>query len=91
MRLTSLLRGGLSFEKQWMKPKNVIIFSMSPFEQNAVKGQVLQRIPNLVRRIRDKIFLWAPPFVAGYWYYDWMLNENLRLKKKSPADFENDV
>lgn len=91
MKLTSMLKGGLSFEKQYLKPKGVIIYSMSPFEQNAVKGQLLFRIPNLVRRIRDRIFFMAPPFLMGYYAYQWMEAENIRLKRKNPADYENDV
>merc|ERR1712029_369261 len=99
MRLTRLLfkRGGtsigkdhLSFSQQYLKPDGIVIFAVSQFEQEAVKGAILTRIPNLVRRIRDKILVVAPPFIGAYWLYDWMVQENVRLKRKVASDYEND-
>jgi len=88
MKLTPLLRRGLKFETPWWRPKGIIIFSVSPFEQSPFqfKSQ-FNRISNLSRRIQDKAFIFFPPFVVGYAFLQWMENENAKMSRKQPCQF----
>jgi len=87
MKLTSVLRA-LKFETPWWRPKGMIFFTVSAFEQHPFKlTSQINRISNLSRRIQDKAFIFFPPWVAGYCFYAWMMKENARLNRKQPCQF----
>ncbi|XP_067422518.1 cytochrome b-c1 complex subunit 8 [Emydura macquarii macquarii] len=70
--------------------RHVITYSLSPFEQKAFPNYFSKGSLNLLRRFRSQVFRVAPPFVVGYAIYVWGNQEFERLKRKNPADFEND-
>ncbi|NXC70267.1 QCR8 protein, partial [Anhinga anhinga] len=70
--------------------RHVITYSLSPFEQRAFPSVLSQGLPNVWRRFSSQVFKVAPPFVAGYLLYSWGTQEFERLKRKNPADYEND-
>ncbi|CAI5798259.1 cytochrome b-c1 complex subunit 8 [Podarcis lilfordi] len=49
-----------------------------------------ERILNVWRRFSTQVFRVVPPFVAAYVIYSWGTEEFERLKRKNPADYEND-
>ncbi|NXX95251.1 QCR8 protein, partial [Centropus bengalensis] len=70
--------------------RHVITCSLSPFEQRAFPGLFSEGLPNMGRRFGSQVFKVLPPFVAGYLLYSWGTQEFERLKRKNPADYEND-
>jgi ubiquinol-cytochrome c reductase subunit 8 len=40
--------------------RGIITYKLSPFEQRAFAGAISQGIPNIIRRIRAKMFIVAP-------------------------------
>ncbi|NWR73092.1 QCR8 protein, partial [Centropus unirufus] len=70
--------------------RHVITYSLSPFEQRAFPSFFSEGLPNMGRRFGSQVFKVLPPFVAGYLLYSWGTQEFERLKRKNPADYEND-
>uniref|UniRef100_A0A8D0H8S9 Cytochrome b-c1 complex subunit 8 n=1 Tax=Sphenodon punctatus TaxID=8508 RepID=A0A8D0H8S9_SPHPU len=70
--------------------RHVITYSLSPFEQRAFPNYFSKGLPNVWRRFRAQVFIVAPPLLVGYLIYDWGTDEFERLKRKNPADYEND-
>ncbi|NXF92527.1 QCR8 protein, partial [Eubucco bourcierii] len=70
--------------------RHVITYSLSPFEQRALPNFISHGVPNVFRRFRSQVFKVVPPFVAAYMLYSWGTQEFERLKRKNPADYEND-
>lgn len=42
------------------KINGVVYFRLSPYEQKAFKGIISEGVPNLIRRINDRVFRIAP-------------------------------
>ncbi|KFO70034.1 Cytochrome b-c1 complex subunit 8, partial [Cuculus canorus] len=70
--------------------RHVITYSLSPFEQRALPNLLSDALPNVWRRFSSQVFKVVPPFVGGYLLYSWGTQEFERLKRKNPADYEND-
>ncbi|NXO47434.1 QCR8 protein, partial [Aramus guarauna] len=70
--------------------RHVITYSLSPFEQRAFPNVFSHGLPNVWRRFSSQVFKVVPPFVGGYLIYSWGTQEFERLKRKNPADYEND-
>ncbi|XP_053224476.1 cytochrome b-c1 complex subunit 8-like [Podarcis raffonei] len=70
--------------------RHVITYSLSPFEQRAFPHFFSKGILNVWRRFSTQVFRVVPPFVAAYVTYSWGTEEFERLKRKNPADYEND-
>nr|XP_056709624.1 cytochrome b-c1 complex subunit 8 [Euleptes europaea] len=71
--------------------RHVITYSLSPFEQRAFPNYFSKGIPNTWRRFSTQFFRVAPPLIIAYVIYSWGNEEFERLKRKNPADYENDV
>ncbi|XP_077329333.1 cytochrome b-c1 complex subunit 8 [Lithobates pipiens] len=72
------------------KVRNVITFTLSPFEQRAFAQVFLKGIPNVLRRCTSSFLTVVPPFALAYVTYHWGTREHERLKRKDPALYEND-
>ncbi|CAG0884411.1 unnamed protein product [Cyprideis torosa] len=89
MRL-SVVRMGKEFGNLGVRVRGIISYRLSPYEQRAFAGVFNPGIQNMVRRVREEFFYVVPPFVALYCLISWAKAENLRLKRKNPADYAND-
>ena len=74
-----------------IKSKNIISYSLSPFEQRAFAGFFSTGIANLYRRFRSQVFYVAPGMIWLFAVYTYATHEHERLGHKNPKDFENDV
>jgi len=81
---------GKEFGKLY-KMRGIITYKISPYEQKAFAGFFKHGFPNLLRRFRSQVFFVGPPFITGYLLYNWGENEAVRLARKNPADYVNDV
>lgn len=72
-----------------IKCKNIISYSLSPFEQRAFAGMT-QGMGNWVRRMRTNLMYMAPGFISLVLIYNYAKAENNATKRKNPKDFEND-
>ncbi|KFZ67213.1 Cytochrome b-c1 complex subunit 8, partial [Podiceps cristatus] len=71
--------------------RHVITYSLSPFEQRAFPNVFSQGLSNVWRRFRSQVFKGVPlSFLGAYLLYSWGTQEFERLKRKNPADYEND-
>ena len=73
-----------------IKYKNVISYSLSPFEQRAFAGFFSKGVGNLYRRFMGQVFYVLPPFVMGAMIINAAEKENLRLSRKNPEDFAHE-
>ena len=73
-----------------IKYKNVISYSLSPFEQRAFAGFFSKGAGNLYRRFMSQVFYVLPPFVFGAMIINSAEKENLRLSRKNPEDFAHE-
>ena len=69
--------------------KNVVSYSLSPFEQRAFAG-MSKSVGNVIRRVRGQIFFMAPAFITLALIYRWGSNYHHHTTRKNPKDFEND-
>jgi len=76
---------------QLAKIRGLVYYKLSPFEQKAFAGFFTKGFPNLVRRIREQIFVVVPPFIGAYIIYDQAEKEHKRQMRKNPEDYANDV
>ena len=74
-----------------IKSKNIISYSLSPFEQRAFAGFFSKGISNLYRRFRSQVFYIAPGMIWLVAVYTYAVQEHDRLGHKNPKDYENDV
>ncbi|XP_076446961.1 cytochrome b-c1 complex subunit 8-like [Babylonia areolata] len=65
------------------KVRNIITYSLSPFEQRAFAGAISKGVPNLVRRFAGQVFRVVPPIFLSYLVYDWGKKEHARLQRKA--------
>ncbi|XP_068182099.1 cytochrome b-c1 complex subunit 8 [Antennarius striatus] len=72
------------------KVRNVVTYSLSPFEQKAFANYFSKGIPNVWRRFKASFFKVAPPFIGFYVTYTWGNSVNQQSKRKVAADYEND-
>ncbi|NXD97758.1 QCR8 protein, partial [Chaetorhynchus papuensis] len=70
--------------------RHVITYSLSPFEQRAFPNVLSHGVPNVGRRFTSQVLKVVPPLAIGYLIYSWGTQEFERLKRKNPADYEND-
>ncbi|KAJ6224159.1 hypothetical protein RDWZM_002704 [Blomia tropicalis] len=88
--LRELKMGGKHFGNLW-HIRNVIYIRMSHYEQKAFP-HYLQNTWNGFRRDFNSVFPYAaPPLLCAYLLYTWGNEENKRLSRKNPADYENEV
>ncbi len=73
-----------------VKAKNIITYSLSPFEQRAFAGFITKSGPNVVRRFMTSFGYILPGFVTAFLVINWAEKENHRLSQKDPKQFEND-
>ena len=73
-----------------IKAKNIITYSLSPFEQRAFAGFITKSGPNVVRRFVTSVGYILPGFISAVLVINWAKNENHRLSRKDPKEFEND-
>lgn len=73
-----------------IKAKNIISYSLSPFEQRAFAGFFSKSGPNVVRRFMTSAGYIAPGFISLFLIYSWAKKESHRLNRKDPREFEND-
>lgn len=71
--------------------RNVIYVRMSPFEQQIFPSFLKNTWNGFKRDFSNNFPYAAPPLIAGYLLYVWGNEENKRLSRKNPADYENDV
>ena len=74
-----------------IKAKNIITYSLSPFEQRAFAGFFSKGTANLFRRFRSQVGYVAPGFILLAIITNYADNEAHHLSKKNPKDYENDV
>ncbi|KAM6434810.1 cytochrome b-c1 complex subunit 8 [Python bivittatus] len=72
-----------------MKTRHIVSYYLSPFEQKLYPSYS-RKILNTWRRFTSSIFRVAPPLLVGYLVYSWGNEYNRKLKRKNPADYEND-
>ncbi len=82
---------GQKFGELGVKSKNIVSYSLSPFEQKAFAGFFSKGLSNLYRRFRSQVFYVAPPMGVLLAVYTWGTYEHERLMHKNPKDYENDV
>lgn len=83
--------GGKVFGNLGIKSKNIVSYSLSPFEQKAFAGFFSKGMSNLYRRFRSQVFYVAPGMIWLVAVYTYATQEHARLNHKNPKDFENDV
>lgn len=71
------------------KAKNIVTYSLSPFEQRAFAG-VTKSIANMARRVRTQLPYQLPAFISGILLYTWAMEDFRQRNRKNPKDFEND-
>lgn len=69
--------------------KNIITYSLSPFEQRAFAG-FTKSLANFVRRVKWQLPYQLPAIITGVLIYNWGTNDFIRRNRKNPKDFEND-
>ena len=74
-----------------IRARNIIQYSLSPFEQRAMAGLLTRSPANLVRRFFDEVFYIAPGFITGFLIYYYAKKDFQRRQRKNPADFADDV
>merc|ERR1711934_94504 len=67
-----------------------ISYGLSPHEQKAFAGAFTKGLPNMKRRVLSQVAYVCPPFILGYFVYNYCLKEHARLSRKNPADYENE-
>ena len=69
--------------------KNIVTYSLSPFEQKAFHGLFSKGIPNMIRRFTDQVFYVLPGLGVGGLVYYYGTKDFKRRQRKNPADFAN--
>ena len=81
---------GKVFGNLGIRARNIIQYSLSPFEQRAFAGFITHSPGNLVRRFFDQVFYIAPGFVTGFLVYYYAKKDFEHRMRKNPADYENE-
>lgn len=72
------------------KLRNIIFYSLSPFEQKTFPKLFSHALPNTIRRLTESTPYVVPPFVLGYLTYVWVEFLHERSMRKDPKEYEND-
>ena len=67
--------------------KNIITYSLSPFEQKVFTGIVTRGVPNIIRRFSEEIFYILPGVGTAAVVYYYGTKDFERRKRKNPADY----
>lgn len=70
--------------------KNIITYSLSPYEQKAFHGLFSKGIPNIIRRFTDEIFYILPGIGTGGLVYYYGTKDFKRRQRKNPADYAHE-
>ena len=81
---------GKIFGAMGIHAKNIITYSLSPFEQRAFGGMFSKGIPNIIRRFSEEIFFILPGMTTAALVYHFGTKDFESRKRKNPADYEND-
>ncbi|XP_017775984.1 PREDICTED: cytochrome b-c1 complex subunit 8-like [Nicrophorus vespilloides] len=73
------------------KLRGIITYRLSPFEQKAFGGIVSHGIPNTLRRMKESFLYVVPPLALGYLVYDQTEKAHMKLMRKQPGQFDDDV
>lgn len=71
--------------------RNVIYVRISQYEQKALPNFWANTWNGFRRDFTNTFPYAAPPLLGAYLLYTWGNEENRRLSRKNPADYENDV
>ena len=69
--------------------KNIVTYSLSPFEQRAFAG-ITKSVANMARRVRSQLPYQLPALITGILIYTWANEDFRKRNRKNPKDFEND-
>lgn len=81
---------GKIFGNLGVHAKNIITYSLSPFEQRAFVGLFSKGIPNIIRRFSEEVFYILPGITSAALIYHYGTKDFNRRMRKNPADYEND-
>lgn len=81
---------GKGFGNLGIYAKNIITYSLSPFEQKVFTGFFSKGIPNTIRRFSEEVFFVFPGLFSAALVYHFGTKDFERRKRKNPADYEND-
>ena len=70
--------------------KNIITYSLSPYEQSVFGGIFRKGIPNIIRRFNEEIFFILPGLTTAALVYHFGTKDFHRRQRKNPADYENE-
>ncbi|CAK9826135.1 Cytochrome b-c1 complex subunit 8 [Anthophora retusa] len=73
-----------------IKMSGVTFFRLSPYEQKAFAGAV-DGAGRMIKRGLTNFVQIAPIFIGGYMIRAWADEENYKLHRKNPKDYENDT
>ncbi|EDO40751.1 predicted protein [Nematostella vectensis] len=71
------------------KSKNIVSYTLSPFEQRAFAG-ISKGIANWGRRMGTNLMYMAPGFITLIAIYNYGKHSHELAKRKNPKDYEND-
>ncbi|RMX52739.1 hypothetical protein pdam_00019290 [Pocillopora damicornis] len=69
--------------------KNIITYSLSPFEQRAFAG-IAKGMANMARRVKLQLPYQLPAVITGILIYTWANDDFHKRNRKNLKDFEND-
>ncbi|XP_006615261.1 cytochrome b-c1 complex subunit 8 [Apis laboriosa] len=72
------------------KLSGITFFRLSPHEQRAFAG-VGEATGRMIKRLRSNILVAGPFFLLSYVIMEWATEENHKMHRKNPKDYENDV
>ncbi|KOX73731.1 Cytochrome b-c1 complex subunit 8 [Melipona quadrifasciata] len=68
----------------------VTFFRLSPYEQSPFAG-IGEGLGRFIRRCRSYVLRIGPFFLSTYLIMEWATEENYKLHRKNPKDYENDT
>ena len=81
---------GKIFGNLGVHSRNIIQYSLSPFEQRAFAGLLTRSPGNLVRRFFEEVFFIVPGFLTGFTVYYFAKKDFERRLRKNPADYADE-
>ena len=88
---TSAVDMGQKKMGEFIYSKNVVQYTLSPFEQKAFANVLVNGPVNIWRRMRAKALISLPPLYMCYWLVNHTKTEHARISRKNPAEFENET
>ncbi|XP_012279587.1 cytochrome b-c1 complex subunit 8-like [Orussus abietinus] len=80
---------GHSFGELPIRIRRILMYTLSPYEQ-VTWPNALESIIGIIKRGAYNLPMVAPPFIFTAFFMNWAENENNRLKRKCPKQYEND-